>query len=77
MVLAIQECLTPDIKLSAIHLPCSGGFRPRVDDPPKPWRLRTEWLQRAGVWVGRIFGTPGFPVELNFEKPLVEAVWGS
>ena len=34
--LAVEECVTTHIELSAINLLCFGRFRLRADDPPKP-----------------------------------------
>ena len=71
-VLAVEECVTVDIKLSAINLLCFGGFRSRADDPPKLWRARSDLpaaakagfakagsLQRPGAQVGLVFGDHG------------------
>ena len=48
-----------------MDLPCFGGFRSPPDDPPKPWRLRTEALRAQGRrWV-RFLGATGLPVGLH------------
>ena len=47
--LAVEECVNVRYNISAINLSCFGGFRSLADDPPKPWRLRTEALQRPGA----------------------------
>ena len=44
--LAVEECVTLAATVTAIKLLCFGGFRQPADDPPKPWRLRAEALQR-------------------------------
>ena len=47
--LAVEECITLAAIVTAIDLLGFGGFRQPADDPPKPWRLRTEALQRPGA----------------------------
>jgi len=42
--------------LSATDPQRFGGFRLPADDPPKPWRLRAEALQRSGAPVGVVRG---------------------
>jgi len=57
--LAVEECVTLEPTIAAMNLPCFGGFRIAADDLPKPWRLRTEGLQRPGAQVGMFFGDHG------------------
>jgi hypothetical protein len=47
--LAVEECVTPVESKTTIHPLSFGGFRSLADDPPKPWRLRTEALQSPGA----------------------------
>lgn len=48
--LAVEECMTAAASIAAMDLPCFGGFRRGADDPPEPWRLRSEaQLQRPGA----------------------------
>jgi len=47
--LAVEECVALAAIVTAMDLLCFGGFRQAADDPPKPWRLRTEALQRPGA----------------------------
>jgi hypothetical protein len=47
--LAVEECVTLEATIAAMNLLRFGGFRIAADDPPKPWRLRTEALQRPGA----------------------------
>ena len=48
-VLAVEECVNVRYTISAINLSSFGGFRSPAGDPPKPWRLRAEALQRPGA----------------------------
>ena len=58
--MAVEECVTPEATIAAMDLLCFGGFRTAADDPPKPWRLRSEaQLQRPGAQVGMYFGDHG------------------
>ena len=47
--LAVEECVHARHTISTINVSCFGGFRSLADDPPKPWRLRAEALQRPGA----------------------------
>jgi hypothetical protein len=48
--------VTLEATIAAMNLLCFGGFRTVEDVPPKPWRLRTEALQRPKAQVGMVFG---------------------
>jgi len=48
-VLAVEECFNARDSNAMINVSRFGGFCSSADDPPKPWCLRTEALQRPGA----------------------------